>query len=68
MDITEVKKNLNKKVTYINDNAGINKEYLLTACIIRKNEKGFYYQVELQEEKASCIMIAKLEDIKEIES
>lgn len=63
MDIKEVKPNLNKNVLYISQKAGINSEYILTACIIRRNEKGFFYQVELRDIKSNSIIIASLEDI-----
>lgn len=66
MDIKEVKPNLNKNVLYINQKAGINSEYILTACIIRRNEKGFFYQVELNDMKSNSIIIASLEDIKAV--
>ena len=43
MDIEKVKKNLNKMVEY----KGIADTYKLNACILRKNNEGFYYQAEL---------------------
>ena len=43
MKIEDVKKNLNKAVTY-KDNSNT---YILTGCIIRKNDKVYYYQAEI---------------------
>lgn len=59
MSIEEIKRNLNKMVVY----KGIPNVYRLTACIIRKNEKGFFYQVEILDVKANSIIFCKLEDI-----
>lgn len=63
MDIKKVKSNLNKSVLYTSQKSGINSEYILTACIIRRSKKSFFYQVELQDKKSKCIIIASLEDI-----
>lgn len=64
MKIEEVKKNLNKKVKY-KDSAGA---YKLTACILRKNENGFFYQAELLDLKSGrSALICRLEDIQESE-
>lgn len=64
MEIEEVKKNLNKKVRY-GDYGG---EYLLTACILRKNAKGYYYQAELTDTRhGNSTVICKLGDVGVIE-
>lgn len=61
MDISQVKKNLGRKVIY-NET-----EYLFSGCIIRPDEQhGFYYQAELQDLKAnSSVIICRLPEIKE---
>ena len=63
MDISEVKKNLNKNVIYKDET-----HYKLTACVIRKGKNGFFYQAELQDLKAkNSLLYSKLEDIGAIE-
>lgn len=47
MKLEEVKRCLNKPVRY--ETAGGDREYLLTGCILRKNDKGYFYQAELQD-------------------
>lgn len=61
MDISQVKKNLGRKVVYNGT------EYLLSGCIIRPDEQnGFYYQAELQDLKAnSSVIICALSEVKE---
>ena len=62
MDLQEVKKNLNKKVVY-RGKKGI---YELKACIIRKNENGYYYQAELLDRvSGNSTSICSLSDISE---
>ena len=64
MKIEEVKRNLNKKVNY----GGNTDTYILTGCILRRNETGFYYQVELSDTKhGKSLLICRLEDVEEIE-
>ncbi len=61
MDISRVKINLGKKVIY----NGV--EYLLSACIIRSNEIGYFYQTELKDLAAnSSVVICCLDDVSEI--
>lgn len=64
MDIKDVKKNLNRKVTYT-DGYGDKSEYMLTACVLKKNKKTdkYYYLVELQDLKINSIMTVGLNDI-----
>lgn len=57
MELADVKRNLNKPVWY-----GGN-QYLLTGCILRRGEEGFYYQTELYEQQARAVLICRLEDI-----
>ena len=58
MDLQEVKSNLNKDVLY----NGV--KYELVACILRKNEQGYFYQAEIKNKRANSVMICKLDDIK----
>ena len=67
MRIEEAKKNLNKRVHFTARD--IDADFIFTGCTIRKNEKGFYYQAELQDIKNNhSIMICKLEDVQLLES
>ncbi len=69
MEASEIKANLNKKVRYKHALSGVDAEYLLTGAIFRKNNKGFYYQAELQDlkSKSRSIVICKLDDITAIQ-
>lgn len=61
MKIEEVKKSLNKKVKY----KGI--AYILTACILRKREREYFYQAEILDIKnGKSVIICKLEEIEVI--
>ena len=53
MDIKKAQTILNEKVKYKD------REYLLTACILRKDEreKKRYFQAELHELNANCVVI-----------
>lgn len=57
MELADVKRNMNKLVLY-----GGN-QYLLTGCILRRGEDGFYYQAELYEQQARAVLMCRLEDI-----
>lgn len=60
MELQEIKRNLNRMVVY----KGCKDVYRLTACIIRKNENGFFYQAELQDTKCNnSVSYGKLTDI-----
>lgn len=60
MRIEEVKKSLNQMVTY----KGKENVYRLTACILRRNEEGYFYQAEISDIKSgNSVTICKLEDI-----
>ncbi len=62
MKIEDVKKNLNKAVTY-KDNSNT---YILTGCIIRKNDKGYYYQAEILDTvHGKSLIICSLDDVTE---
>lgn len=61
MNISEVKRNLERTVLY---NGA---EYILKGCIIRQNTTGqFYYQAELADTKAkSSLIVTALDKIDE---
>ena len=63
----EIKKNLNKRVHFRSDHAGVDADYILTGAIFRRGKQGFYYQAELQDLKQQrSIIICKLEEIEAI--
>lgn len=63
----EIKSNLNKRVRCVNRQSGIDADYIFTGAIFRKDEKGFYYQAELQDTKSNrSILICKLDDIEAV--
>lgn len=66
MKIEEVKRNLNKIVTYSNRDIQQGK-YKLTGCIIRRAGNKFYYQAELKDLKAESLIIASLENVNALE-
>lgn len=68
MNAAEIKANLNRKVVYRNEQAGIESEYILTGAIFRKGKNGFYYQAEIQDVKNNnSLIICKLEEIEPME-
>lgn len=69
MKIEEAKRNLNKRVHCTVEGATrIDGDYIFTACTIRKNEKGFFYQAELQDlNNNRSILIVKLEDVQPLQ-
>lgn len=64
MDISSVKRNMNRMVNY----KGNTDTYMLTGCIIRReiNYGDFWYQVELSDIKAGSLLYDKLENISEV--
>lgn len=61
MDIHRVKFNLGRQVSF----DGI--IYTLTACIMRQDENGFYFQAELKDKAVeSSLVIADLKKVEEI--
>lgn len=69
MSPNEIKQYLNKPVRYKDDKSGIDALYMLSGATIRKNEKGCYYQAELQAMNGSrSITICKLEDVSPAET
>lgn len=62
MDIRIAKRIINEKVKY-DDHI-----YILNACILRRMKNGqYYYQAELKELKANCVLIVPLEKVEEQE-
>lgn len=60
MKLEDVKKNLNKIVKY----KDVSDRYLLSACILRKNDKGYFYQAEILDTiHGSSLIICNLEDV-----
>ncbi len=66
MDLSQVKKYMNKPVYY--DTGQINfegcsiKEFIMTGCMLRKRRKDgqFYYKAELREDSRKSIIIVDL--------
>jgi len=62
MDIRIAKRIIGAKVKYDKH------EYILNACILRRRENGqYYYQAELKELKANCVLIVSLDKVEELE-
>lgn len=65
MDISEVKKNLNKLVIYQPTKESTATDYYLTGCILRRNKetKKIFYQAEIKDTNANSIMIVDLSQV-----
>ncbi len=65
MDISEVKKNLNKVVIYQPTKESEQKDYYLTGCTLRKDTetKKCFYQAEIKDMAANSIMIVGLSQV-----
>lgn len=65
MDISEVKKNLNKLVIYQPTKESKATDYYLTGCILRRNKetKKIFYQAEIKDINANSIMIVDLSQV-----
>ena len=64
MELGEVKYNLGKPVRLKLPRHYVDKEYLLTGCILRKKTNGeYFYQAELSDMESNSIVIAALGDI-----
>lgn len=65
MDISEVKKNLNKLVIYQPTKESKATDYYLTGCILRCNKetKKIFYQAEIKDTNANSIMIVDLSQV-----
>lgn len=66
MDIGRVKYKLNHIVRLTDERYDLNAEYILTGCIIRQNEQGFYYQAELKDVKANSVLVVSLKNVMEM--
>lgn len=66
MKLEHVKRNLNQVVQLVDRRTNDISIYRLVGCVLRKNDDGYYYGVELRDLKANSVMNAKLEDIQEI--
>lgn len=57
----EIKRNMNEMVEY----KGNMDTYMLTGCILRReiNKGPFWYQAELTDIKADCLLYVELKDI-----
>lgn len=63
MEISEVKAALGKRVTFRDA------EYVLTGCIIRRSERGyFFYQAEIADLKQNSVCIVRLDEIEEVKT
>lgn len=65
MKISEVKTYLNRPVWFVSEKLNINKQYLLTACILRQNDKGeYFYTAEITDiDQRMSVVIVKLDEI-----
>lgn len=68
MKLSQVKSRLNRLVYYDTGQLDLNgcsiKDFILTACILRKDRKGFlYYQAELKEQSSKNTLIVPLEKV-----
>ena len=63
MELAEIKENLNRRVRVKTRHTDA--DYILTGCVIRKNEKGdFFYQAEVQDMKNHrSVLVTGLEDV-----
>lgn len=68
MNLKDVKAMMNRVVYYdtgqINFDGCTIKDFILTACILRKDrKKGFFYQAELKESNCNSVIIVPLENV-----
>lgn len=64
----KIKRNLNKRVILTNERLYIKgAEFILVGAVIRRNDKGFFYQAILQDiSNGNSVLVCKLEDIEEV--
>lgn len=69
MDIRQVKNNLGKNVIVTAEHCGVEgSRYLFTGCTIHRDKQGrFYYDAQLADASGHSTIIARLEDISEIQ-
>ena len=68
MELSQVKLRLNQLVYYDTGQIDLNgcsiKDFILAACILRKNKKGaYYYEAELKETNGRNTIIVPLENV-----
>ena len=64
MQAKDIKNYLNNTVIYTGENPYLKGcEFILTGAIFRKNDKGFYYQAELQDKCKNSVCMVKIEDV-----
>lgn len=68
MKLSQVKSRLNRLVYYDTGQLDLNgcsiKDFILTACILRKSKKGiYYYEAELKEQNSKNTLIVPLEKV-----
>ncbi len=68
MELSQVKLRLNQLVYYDTGQIDLNgcsiKDFILTACILRKNKKGtYYYEAEIKETNGKSLLIVPLEKV-----
>lgn len=68
MELAQVKYALGHIVRVKIPSHYIDSRFILTGCMLRKNDKGgYYYQAEVQDMESSSVMIVKLDDVERIE-
>lgn len=68
MKLSEVKYNLGKRVCLKLPRHYVDKEYILSGCMLRKKSTGeFFYQAELSDIASKSIVIASLDDISAVD-
>ena len=68
MKLPQVKSRLNRLVYYDTGQLDLNgcsiKDFILTACILKKSKKGiYYYEAELKEQNSRNTIIVPLEKV-----
>lgn len=68
MELSQVKSRLNRLVYYDTGQIDLNgcsiKDFILTACILRKNKKeAYYYEAEIKETNGKSLSIVPLEKV-----
>lgn len=68
MKLSQVKSRLNRLVYYDTGQLDLNgcsiKDFVLTACILRKSKKGiYYYEAELKEQNSRNTLVVPLEKV-----
>lgn len=56
----EIRASLNRRAVWRSPNKEKAREYIFTGAIFRRGEKGFFYQVELQDLKARSMIYQEI--------